>query len=297
MRSQRSILAVRYTPVSVAGGVRKAVGGFVRYVQHRDQHLEPDTARPVDAYVRYMAHRDRTSPGGRVFAKDDELDRRRFVDYITRSTQGLQPKWVVTRDGKRVDQQRAVYTFILSPEDWRGLDLRSLARTAMQQLEVDTAPSGIGPWFAAEHRNTAHHHVHIVLAARREVAPGRYSTLVVTRARLQRMKDAIALDIERTRDLERGSRSEKTTPPQRSDSQPSTPIVRFEHPARRRRRWIGDGVVWNRVIRPRFIRRPSHHPVSSTLRHLRAVARSYQRRMDWELERELAHHNREGWTR
>ena len=49
MRSQRSILALRYTPVSVAGGVRKAVGGFVRYVQYRDQHLEPDTTRAVDA--------------------------------------------------------------------------------------------------------------------------------------------------------------------------------------------------------------------------------------------------------
>ena len=41
MRSQRSVLTLKYTPVSVAGGVRKAVGGFLRYVQYRDQHVEP----------------------------------------------------------------------------------------------------------------------------------------------------------------------------------------------------------------------------------------------------------------
>jgi hypothetical protein len=41
VRSGRSILALKYTPVSVAGGVRKAVGGFLRYVQFRDQHAEP----------------------------------------------------------------------------------------------------------------------------------------------------------------------------------------------------------------------------------------------------------------
>ncbi len=207
MRSQRSILALKYTPVSVVGGVRRAVGGFLRYVQYRDQHQEPDTSRALDAYVRYVAHRDRTSPGGRVFGSDadqTDADRRRFVDYVARSSKGLEPKWVTGRDGRRVDRERAVYTFILSPEDWRGLDLRALARAAMRQLEADCEAAGIAPWFAAEHRNTAHHHVHIVLAARRETAPGRFSTLVVTRPRLRRMKEAIALEIDRQRGRERG---------------------------------------------------------------------------------------------
>src|SRR5205814_43943 len=103
MRSQRSILALRYTPVSVAGGVRKAVGGFLRYVQYRDQHVEPDSVRAIDAYVRYVAHRDRTSPNARVFGPDGpctDRDRKRFVDHVARSTKGLDPKWVTRRDGK-----------------------------------------------------------------------------------------------------------------------------------------------------------------------------------------------------
>ena len=70
MRSERSILALEGMPVSVAGGVRKAVGGFLRYVEFRDQHVEPEPNRSLDAYVRYVAHRDRTSPGGRIFGRD-----------------------------------------------------------------------------------------------------------------------------------------------------------------------------------------------------------------------------------
>jgi hypothetical protein len=205
MRSARSILALQYTPVSVAGGVRKAVGGFLRYIQFRDQHVDPE-AGGLDAYMRYVAHRDRTSPGGRVFAGDIEginVDRRRLVDYISRSTKGLAPKWVQSRDGKLEDRQRAYYQFVLSPAEWRGLDLRRLARAGMKQLTEDAGTDGIGLWFAAEHRNTPYHHVHIVLAARREVAPGKFSTLVITRKRLQRMKDAIRHEIERQRRPER----------------------------------------------------------------------------------------------
>ncbi len=143
MKSRRSILALRYTPVSVAGGVRKAVGGFLRYVQYRDQHLEPEAGRALDAYVRYVAHRDRTSSSARVFGPGGEktgADRRQFVDYVSRSIRGLEPKWVIGRDGKQEDRQRAVYTFILSPEDWRGLDLRRVARAAMRQLASDAGP-------------------------------------------------------------------------------------------------------------------------------------------------------------
>ena len=293
MRSQRSILALRYTPVSVAGGVRRAVGGFLRYVQYRDQHLEPDAVRAVDAYVRYVAHRDRTSPHGRVFGRDGERsdeDRRRFVDFVARSTKGLQPRWITTRDGKREDRQRAVYTFILSPEEWRGLDLRQLARAAMRQLENDAGPGGIGPWFAAEHRNTAHHHVHIVLAARRETSPGRFNNFIVTRPRLQRIKDAIALEIERQRAREREPRLQ----PARLQSPTFTrELVRPRH----RRRWLSPREA---MVRLRS-RRPRQHglgqPIWATLRHLRAAARRYHEQMERELERELARADREGWVR
>ena len=44
MRSTKVILAVRYTAASVAGRAGRAVGGFLRYVQYRDHHNEPDPA-------------------------------------------------------------------------------------------------------------------------------------------------------------------------------------------------------------------------------------------------------------
>ncbi len=68
----------------------------------------------------------------------------------------------------------------------------------MAQLEFDAG--GLGPWIAAEHRNTMHPHVHIVLAAKREVAPGRYRSVLVTRERLGRMKLALAHDNSRQRE-------------------------------------------------------------------------------------------------
>ena len=295
MRSGRSILALKYTPVSVAGGVRKAVGGFLRYVQFRDQHAEPE-AGGLDAYIRYVAHRDRTSPGGRVFGAERdraEVDRRRLVNYVTRSIKGLEPKWVQGRDGKQVDQQRAVYQLILSPEDWRGLDLRRLARAAMNQLEEDAGPDGIGPWFGAEHRNTAHHHVHIVLAARRELAPGKFQTVLITRTRLQRMKDAIGLEMERQRDLGI-ARGEKTSAQRNAPKgallrSPSHSPLRWRRlPARAvagSPRWRSTGPIRGGQI------------FATALLRLRAAARIYQIQMERELEQDLDRRGAEAWTR
>ena len=203
MRSSRSVLALRYTPVSVMGGLRKAVGGFLRYVQYRDQHAgagarrRPRRLRPLRGAPR--PHLARAAASSVATNQQIGVDRKQLVDYITRSTKDLAPKWVEGRDGKRIDRQRAAYTFVLSPEDWRGLDLRRLARVAMERLEADAGTGGIGPWIAAEHRNTAHHHVHIVLAARRELGAERFQTVLITRARLQRMKDAIGREIDRQR--------------------------------------------------------------------------------------------------
>jgi hypothetical protein len=295
VRSGRSILALKYTPVSVAGGVRKAVGGFLRYVQFRDQHAEPE-AGGLDAYMRYVAHRDRTSPGGRVFGPErdrTEVDRRRLVNFVTRSIKGLEPKWVQGRDGKQVDQQRAVYQLILSPEDWRGLDLRGLARAAMKQLEADAGPGGIGPWFGAEHRNTAHHHVHIVLAARREIAPGKFQTVLITRSRLQRMKDAIGLEMERQRELEpeRGKEppAQRLSPIRAASRPPS-------HSSLRWRRAHVRVVVGS--LRSRSIRSIRGGQVFATaLLRLRAAARNYQIQMERELDEDLIRRDRNGWIR
>ena len=298
MRSHRSVLTLKYTPVSVAGGVRKAVGGFLRYVQYRDQHVEPSADRALDAYVRYVAHRDRTSPRGRIFGREGactDADRRRFVAFVARSVRGLEPKWVMGKDGQRQDRHRAVYTFILSPEDWRGLDLRRLAHVAMLQLESDAGPSGVGPWFAAEHRNTAHHHVHIVLAARRETAPGRFSTLVITRARLQQLKQAIALEIERQRgrdiaaSLNAPARPTQTTTPSSK--------IREQRPRGCHLRWLSPRQ--SRPMRRRGGdngRHQSSH-IGWTVVGLKAVAHRYSERMERELEREGARAAHEGWVR
>jgi hypothetical protein len=270
------------------------VGGFLRYVQFRDQHTEPEKDG-LDAYVRYVAYRDRTSPGGRVFGPEQdgmEIDRRRLVDYISRSTKGLAPTWVKGADGNLADQERATYQMILSPEDWRGLDLRRLARAAMKQLEEDAGTGGIGPWLGAEHRNTAHHHVHIVLAARRELKPGKFQTLLITRNRLQRMKEAVGQEIDRQRGLE---------------------IVRDEKAATARLSTRGaprqqSHVVprWRRQrVRPSFGNLPSrsirhdrgNRLFGTALLRLRGAALGYHRQMVRELEDENARREREGWVR
>jgi hypothetical protein len=292
MRSTRSVLALRYTPVSVMGGVRKAVGGFLRYIQHRDQHVEPERDGGLDDYVRYVAHRDRTSPGGRVFGRDESAassDRKQLVAYIARSTKGLAPKWVQGRDGKQVDRERAAYTFVLSPEDWRGLDLRHLARAAMGQLEADTGAGCIGPWIAAEHRNTAHHHVHIVLAARRELEPGRFQAVLITRVRLQRMKEAIGREIDRQRG-----------PVFQRDQ--ARPVARASHMESTPRTSSRDVYRWRKVRRPFSnlgARKTIHRGrlAGATLWRLQAVALRYRYQMERELDEQRAGREREGWSR
>ncbi len=297
MRSERSILALEWMPVSVAGGVRKAVGGFLRYVEFRDQHVEAEPQRTLDAYVRYVAHRDRTSPAGRVFGRDGGLtdaDRRRLVEYVARSTKGLQPRWIRKSGGGLEDHQRAVYQMILSPEDWRGLDLRRMARLAMQQLDADVGPGGLGPWFAAEHRNTKHHHVHIVLAARRELKPGNFSTVLITRKRLQRMKDAIAIEIDRERAPER-QRADKTPAPRIQSLVPLRDPHRHAVPNWRWVRSAAAAKTRSRSHSPGHL--GSQRPIAATLLHLRGVAIRYHHQMERELEEELARREREGWAR
>jgi hypothetical protein len=301
VKSGYSVLLLGYMPVSIAGGVRKAVGGYLRYMQFRDQQPEPDAEGGLDAYVRYIAHRDRTSPAGRIFGADGPLttaDRQRLVDYVARSTKGLAPKWVKGRDGKLEDRQRAVYQFVISPEDWRGLDLRLLARTTMKQLEADAGEKGLGPWFAAEHRNTSHHHVQIVLAARREVAPGTFSTLIINRARLQRMKEAIWGEIARQRGLDRQTGVEARTAERRAVEHlaPSVPT----RPLRWRRvphqeRSVGSGRKSS--LRFGHIARPHSRPSNEPMIRIRGVALRYRFQMERQLEAEQLRGDREGWER
>jgi hypothetical protein len=191
------VLTVRYMPAHAAVGPR-GIGRFVRYVQYRDVHADSRPVRDLDGLIRYVHHRDATSPRGRLFdatgpAGDEH--RRALVRHVARSTEELQRG---DRPGS-TSSERAVYQFILSPRDATGLDLKRLARSAMSQLATDAGRAHMPPWIAGEHRNTAHPHVHIVLAARREQPSGDFRTLVINRPRLARMKEALRAEMIRQR--------------------------------------------------------------------------------------------------
>ena len=196
MTAERSILSLRYIPVAARGGVRQAVGALLRYIHYRDQEVDTADRQDIGRMLRYVAHRDRSSSKGRLFNAEKvigDAERRSLTAYVVRSTAAL-PR-PTEPSVKR--PHRAVHQMVLSPEDARGLDLRLVARAMMARLEEDAGP--LPPWIAAEHHNTAHPHVHIVLAARREVAPGRFRAVLISRPRLARMKEAMYLEIARQR--------------------------------------------------------------------------------------------------
>ncbi len=198
MLSTRAILTVKYTPA--AGNAGKAVGGFLRYVQHRDHTPPPERESGIACLVRYVAYRDSASPEGRLFDREETVgaeERKELVRYVRRSLAGYHDQG---RPG------RSVYRFVLSPEDARGLDLREMTRSVMSQLERDTGRQ-LPPWIAAEHRNTAHPHVHVILAARREEEPGRYRELRISPKRLARMKESLGRELQR----QRGERTQEQT--------------------------------------------------------------------------------------
>ena len=184
MRSERCILSVKYVP----GEGASRLGGFLRYVQFRDQHLDA-VDKKLEGLTRYVTHRDRTAPGGRLFGPDGnagDLDRRALLAHIKRSMRQTTHRY-----------PRAAYRMVLSPERADGLDLKALTRAAMAQLGRDAG--GTPPWIAAIHRNTRHPHVHIVMAARREIEPGRFRTIVISRERLAALKVAINDELVRER--------------------------------------------------------------------------------------------------
>lgn len=299
MRSNYSILRLDYIPVSAAGGARKAVGGYLRYIQFRDQRREQDHVAAVDAIVRYVAHRDRSARGGGVFtARGDatSADRKHLVDFIARSTKGLTPRWIEGRNGKLEDGQRAAYQVIISPDDAHGLDLRRVARVAMEQLASDAGPEGIGPWFAAEHRNTAHRHVQLVLAARREVSPGVFKTLIINRQRLQRMKEAMWIEITR-------QRGHALEPDSATTHQPPRASLRVPHARSRRTTWRSIDKRQLRGGLPRTVhsiqwqtQRPIQ-VIGEALLRVRGAAVRYHLQIERELELQASDREHQGWER
>lgn len=285
---ERCFVKVQFDPGTSGGQVRRAVGGFLRYIQHRDLHPAAKVAHPtpdVAGLVKYVAYRDKASGRAELFGPEGRSgakERKDFATFVARSIEGSEPQLFRTRAGLLMDRRRAVSRFLISPESAHGLDLEQLARAAVNRLESDMGVSGLR-WIAAIHRNTAHHHVHLVLAGMRQDASGAYRRVDISKPRLAAMKDAIGLESERqrreltvTKPIEAseasglGGRDTQTFPALQLPAVrlaliralPPTPLARFP---------LASSTV------------TTAHAIGSVLA-LRAVARRYQRQTERELE-------------
>ncbi len=287
--SERCIVRVKFTPAGAGAEVRRAVGGFLRYVQHRDLHPDstPGRASPeVAGLLKYVAYRDKASARAELFGPRGALgtqERKEFADFVARSIEGSEPQIFRTRDGSTMDRRRAVSRFVISPERALGLDLEALTRAAIARLESEMGVSDLR-WIAAIHRNTRHHHVHLVIAGMHEDGTGSYRRADLSKPRLSAMKDAVALEIER-------QRSERA--PSRLASPAAESGLRgresYQLPGRKLHR-ARPALIGALPLAPqaRVRRAKKHHRLApaagSAIFALRAVARRYQRRMDYELE-------------
>jgi hypothetical protein len=275
---ERVILAVKYTPVSAPIQLRKAVGGFLRYIHYRDKHEQPTPDRQVEGMLKYVAHRDRSSSKGLLFDRRSRIDdgeRRDLADFVSRSVKATKPQLQRTGKGELIDRRRAVYRFVLSPEHASGLDLHRLTRSAMEQLEGDIG----GPvrWIAAEHRNTRHPHVHIVMAGLRETVPGQFRSVLLTRPRLTRMKEAVALELQRQRSLERPEQMAVAVPPVAAAEPIKKPIKPPLTAAPLHRRGQRPDRAWAGMRRPTISLQTRRHPRATVhLRWLRSLAARYR---------------------
>jgi len=283
--SDRVILALKFTPGGAPGQVRRAVGGFLRYVQHRDLHPTEPGGLPkpvVVGLLKYVAYRDRASARAELFGPSgtlDSSDRKAFAAFAVGALEGSRPQLYRGRSGEVQDRRRAVYRMVISPENATGLDLRQLTAAAVSALERDCG--GDLRWIAAIHRNTAHHHVHLVLAGMRADGGGGFARVDITKARLAAMKAALGAEILRQRAERAPSRELSQMTPQGAKSEVDglsfgagavTARVRI-HPSRPALPWLQ---------RKRSTFRPTSH-VGSVIA-IRAVARRYQRQMERELE-------------
>src|SRR5579864_1047266 len=133
-----------------AGAARSAVNGFVRYIQYRDHH--EDVAANTSRMVRYVGYRDPTSRGGQLFDRSSragDLERKALVAHVRRSLRELSP-------GAR--PLRAVYRFVLSPADARGLDLHELARNDARVGTPRRATPTMGGSRPSQHATSARPH-------------------------------------------------------------------------------------------------------------------------------------------
>ena len=298
--SERCIVRVRWDPATSPADVRRTVGGFLRYIQHRDLH--PDSAGVpgaprVAGLLRYVAYRDRATNRAELFVPEgvaDSEQRKRFAEYVARSIADSAPQLYRSHDGRMLDRRRAVSRFVISPEHADGLDLERLLRAGVSRLESEMGVSGLR-WIAAVHRNTKHHHVHLVLAGLHRRQDGSYQRLDISKRRLAAVKEAVIQEIERQR-APRGV-AERLAPTGQvvggiPDIKPALQPLAFAprlirtppttRPAARSR------------LRPRS-HRPNGDGLSGAVLRLRTAARRYQRRMQHDAEDEAWRLRWEHW--
>ena len=278
--SDRVILAVKFTPAGASSQVSRAVGGFLRYVQHRDVHTAQRVghSKPqVSGLLKYVAYRDRAGHRAELFGPRGALtsaDRNAFATFVGEALDQSKPQSFRGRDGNLHDRRRAVYRLVISPERADGLDLRQLAGSAVGRLEQESGISGLR-WIAAIHRNTAHHHVHLVIAGMHRDSSGAYRRVDLTKQRLAAMKEELSNEIARQR-------------PERTpiNQVPATPAQAPVHrTAPRRAVEAAPGQALAQVDPPTRTReRRSISTYGGSLIALRGLARRYQRRMERELE-------------
>jgi hypothetical protein len=294
MRSLRAFLSVARMDAGKTAG--RTVGKYLRYIHFRDSIQRGDEGSGLGGLVRYVAHRERISPDGRLFTTDRTVrdpERRALAAYISRSVRDI-----AGRPGR---PQTAAYRFVLSPEDAHGLDLRGLTREVMLQLERDAGSRLF--WIAAEHRNTAHPHVHILLAARLEREPGTFHGAKITRERLARLKLTMGREIRRQRGaLELGV--ELGTSPARSAGPPGRSMTPDHRRHRPRSRTMQiqtpntDPLRWReRRPRQRVRRGLGWYPLGRALGRLAYRYRLHVEREEREEMRRRARSERTSWER
>src|SRR5258706_12263334 len=127
--SERCFVKVAWDPATTGLDVRRAVGGFLRYIQHRDLHPGPKAERQaskVSGLVKYVAYRDRASSRAELFSNEGPAgtaERKAFALHVARPIEESRPQLFRARDGRLVGRRRSVSRAIVSPERAEGLAL------------------------------------------------------------------------------------------------------------------------------------------------------------------------------
>ena len=285
--SERCIVRIKFTPAGTGAEVRRAVGGFLRYVQHRDLHPDSNPVRPtpeIAGLLKYVAYRDKASARAELFGPQGPLgtqERKGFAEFVANSVERSEPQLFTTRDGRLLDRRGGLALCHLArARPWpRPGETDARLCAGWSRTWVSAACAGSLPSIATRATTT----FTWCLAGMREDGRGGYRRVDISKPRLAAMKEAISLEIER-------QRSDRT-PSRQVRAQVASVVAG------------GDAslpALKSPAVRPSLIRTPPAVPLaryrsgsgggsepvrptgSSTIFRLRAVARRYQRRMERE---------------